>query len=89
MNTSRKRMRRECEVVSCRHCEPTGRANARPMTGCAKQSSFLFLRRQSWIASLALAMTVFGCLKIEIATLNRLGVVHLVDDYLLLLLIDH
>jgi hypothetical protein len=24
-----------------RHCEPTGRANARPMTGSAKQSSFL------------------------------------------------
>src|SRR5258706_11103902 len=23
-----------------RHCEPTGRANARPMTGSAKQSSF-------------------------------------------------
>jgi hypothetical protein len=29
---------RECEGVSCRHCEPTGRANARPMTGSAKQS---------------------------------------------------
>jgi len=24
-----------------RHCEPTGRANARPMTGSAKQSSFV------------------------------------------------
>ncbi len=23
-----------------RHCEPTGRANARPMTGSAKKSSF-------------------------------------------------
>src|SRR5437667_7624248 len=31
-----------------RHCEPTGRANARPMTGSAKQSSFVFV---TWIAS--------------------------------------
>ena len=29
---------RECGGVSCRHREPTGRANARPMTGSAKQS---------------------------------------------------
>jgi hypothetical protein len=30
----------ECECGACwdRHCEPTGRANARPMTGSAKQS---------------------------------------------------
>ena len=27
-----------------RHCEPTGRANARPMTGSAKQSSFRFAK---------------------------------------------
>src|ERR1700722_9628169 len=26
---------------SCCHCEPTGRSNARPMTGSAKQSSFV------------------------------------------------
>jgi len=41
-----------------RHCEkPTGRANARPMTGSATtQSSFLPATR--WIASLALAMTI-------------------------------
>jgi hypothetical protein len=33
---------RDREGTSCRHCEePTGRANARPMTGSAtKQSSF-------------------------------------------------
>src|SRR5476651_1325669 len=39
-----------------RHCEPTGRANARPMTGSAKQSS---LCEESWIASslTLLAMT--------------------------------
>jgi hypothetical protein len=30
-----------------RHCEPTGRANARPMTGSAKQST----GRKGWIAS--------------------------------------
>jgi hypothetical protein len=28
---------REC--ITNRHCEPTGRANARPMTGSAKQST--------------------------------------------------
>jgi hypothetical protein len=32
-----------------RHCEPTGRANARPMTGSAKQS--IFLGAATWIAS--------------------------------------
>src|ERR1700722_7586998 len=35
MNASRKNMRRDGEGVSTRHCEPTGRANARPMTGSA------------------------------------------------------
>src|SRR5258708_7920535 len=29
-----------------RHCEPTGRANARPMTGSAKQSSFSSAERK-------------------------------------------
>src|SRR5579863_8744855 len=39
-----------------RHCEPTGRANARPMTGSAKQST---VPRERWIASslALLAMT--------------------------------
>src|SRR5260221_10261 len=37
---SRHRRRRITQSPS-RHCEPTGRANARPMTGSAKQSSFL------------------------------------------------
>jgi len=32
-----------------RHCEPTGRANARPMTGSAKQSSSAV--ESVWIAS--------------------------------------
>src|SRR5712672_793107 len=36
--------RRGHEAVFSRHCEPTGRANARPMTGSAKQS-ILSLRR--------------------------------------------
>jgi hypothetical protein len=35
---------------SRRHCEPTGRANARPMTGSAKQSTSLLAAL--WIASL-------------------------------------
>src|ERR1700729_3991541 len=34
---------REREGASCCHCEPTGRANARPMTGSAKQSTLAFL----------------------------------------------
>jgi hypothetical protein len=32
-----------------RHCEPTGRANARPMTGSAKQS--IAQQKEGWIAS--------------------------------------
>jgi hypothetical protein len=46
---------REREVASRRHCEPTGRANARPMTGSAKQSTYPLAA--PWIASQALAMT--------------------------------
>src|SRR5258708_2043296 len=49
---------RECEGVSHRHCEPTGRANARPMTGSAKQSiSPRKGRIDCFVASL-LAMTI-------------------------------
>ena len=48
-------MRRDRGIMFQRHCEPTGRANARPMTGSAKQSIFLFAAL--WIASLTLAMT--------------------------------
>ena len=39
-----------------RHCEPTGRANARPMTGSAKQSILSLCRGMDCFA--ALAMTV-------------------------------
>jgi hypothetical protein len=48
----------QCASVSPRHCEPTGgRANARPMTGSAKQS--IALRVARWIASaFALRATV-------------------------------
>src|ERR1700716_3452675 len=56
------------EGAFSRHCEPTGRANARPMTGSAKQSilSFLVLygllrcARNDDLKALAL-----GCLKVE------------------------
>ena len=43
---------------SFHHCEPTGRANARPMTGSAKQSIFV-AQPEAWIASslTLLAMT--------------------------------
>jgi hypothetical protein len=42
-----------------RHCEPTGRSNARPMTGSAKQSR---AAKKDWIASslTLLAMTAFS-----------------------------
>jgi hypothetical protein len=39
-----------------RHCEPTGRANARPMTGSAKQSILSLCGAMDCFA--ALAMTV-------------------------------
>jgi hypothetical protein len=36
-------------TILTRHCEPTGRANARPMTGSAKQS--IGPQKEEWIAS--------------------------------------
>jgi hypothetical protein len=48
-------------VTSCnicfRHCEPTGRANARPMTGSAKQSRGREGSLDCFVA-LLLAMTI-------------------------------
>src|SRR6185437_2524831 len=41
-----------------RHCEPTGRANARPMTGSAKQS--IFPRKQSMDCFVALLLAMLG-----------------------------
>jgi hypothetical protein len=41
-----------------RHCKPTGRANARPMTGSAKQS--ILPRKERMDCFAALAMTVSG-----------------------------
>src|SRR5205085_11475690 len=41
--------------LSSRHCEPTGRANARPMTGSAKQSTLRFVAMDCFAA---LAMMV-------------------------------
>jgi hypothetical protein len=41
---------RYCAEAFSRYCEPTGRANARPMTGSAKQSSRGIT--DGWIASL-------------------------------------
>jgi hypothetical protein len=37
-----------CGGTLLRHCEPPGRASARPMTGSAKQSRD---RKKNWIAS--------------------------------------
>ena len=37
-----------------RHCEPTGRANARPMTGSAKQSTLPRKERMDCVAALAM-----------------------------------
>jgi hypothetical protein len=70
MNTSRKTCGETAKVYP-RHCEePTGRANARPMTGSATTASAEALRAKAeaihsffavrWIASLTLAMTVLA-----------------------------
>jgi hypothetical protein len=40
--------------VENRHCEPTGRANARPMTGTAKQSMSQRKERMDCFAPLAM-----------------------------------
>src|SRR3977135_1522331 len=40
-----------------RHCEPTGRANARPMTGSAKQSILPRKERMDCFASLAMTVS--------------------------------
>src|SRR5258706_11504133 len=54
-----------------RHCEPTGRANARPMTGSAKQSTArATVTMDCFVASL-LAMTVFDPTLLEMAVLAR------------------
>src|SRR6202166_4380087 len=50
---------RECGGAFGRHCEPTGRANARPMTGSAKQS--ISPRKERMDCFAALAMTVSYC----------------------------
>src|SRR5438132_1678132 len=51
-------LRIQYAAASPRHCEPPGRANARPMTGSAKQS--MARHAEIWIASsqVLLAMTV-------------------------------
>jgi hypothetical protein len=50
---------RDCAGGVDRHCEPPGRANARPMTGATKQSRAV---KNDWIASsqVLLAMTLSG-----------------------------
>jgi hypothetical protein len=40
-----------------RHCEPTGRANARPMTGSAKQSILSLRGKMDCFVASLLAMT--------------------------------
>ncbi len=46
-----------CGLAYQRHCEPTGRAYARPMTGSAKQSSFAETSKLDCFAASLLAMT--------------------------------
>src|SRR5207245_5751152 len=48
------------EVAFSRHCEPKGRANARPMTGSAKQSIAPQEERMDCFVAWLLAMTNFG-----------------------------
>ena len=51
--------RRGRERVFRRHCEPTGRANARPMTGSAKQSISPRKGRMDCFAALAMTVRLF------------------------------
>src|SRR6185437_15360501 len=51
-------------VSSFRHCEPTGRANARSITGSAKQSRTTISRLDCLVATL-LAMTISSIQKIQ------------------------
>src|SRR5437016_1938643 len=44
-----------------RHCEPTGRANARPMTGSAKQSISPLAESMDCVVAALLAMTGLDC----------------------------
>src|SRR4030081_1416474 len=48
-------------IGTFRHCEPTGRTNARPMTGSAKHPEARKARVDCFVASL-LAMTLLGFL---------------------------
>jgi hypothetical protein len=43
-----------------RHCEPTGRANARPMTGSAKQSILSLRGEMDCFAALAMTTNNVG-----------------------------
>jgi len=53
--------RRGRKRVFRRHCEPTGRANARPMTGSAKQSILSLRGTMDCFASLAMTVSEFPC----------------------------
>jgi hypothetical protein len=57
---------------SPRHCEPTGRANARPMTGSAKQSIFQFA--EAWIASSLALLAMTGLCRIQLSNSERMCV---------------
>src|SRR6266478_678783 len=46
-------------MSSDRHCEPTGLANARPMTGSAKQSILSLRGEMDCFASLAMTVRLF------------------------------
>jgi hypothetical protein len=54
----RKDRKRAARIPPHRHCEPTGRAYARPMTGSAKQSSFAAAKKGQIVS--AFALTRFG-----------------------------
>src|SRR6266705_1308825 len=53
--------RRGIERAFSRHCEPTGRANARPMTGSAKQSILSLRGKMDCFASLAMTARAMDC----------------------------
>src|SRR5882757_8356603 len=53
---ARRRNMTKLPKLFIRHCEPTGRANARPMTGSAKQSIVPQKERMDCFASLAMTV---------------------------------
>src|SRR5215470_893524 len=65
--------------ASSRHCEPTGRANARPMTGSTKQS--IAPQAEPWIASVASLLAMTSCCLTVESTMKHWHLHHLQHQF--------